>query len=282
MAMEQMAEVAAAAELGPGPVTVLSWDPRIILVKRFLSLNESAHIISLASASMARSSVVSASGAGAIDEIRTSTGTFLAPSATPTLDAIERRVATLTMLPLENQEALQILHYAPGQKYGAHMDTFQDSREKAANAPGKQRAATALMFLNTPEEGGETAFPNIEAHNDDSFSPCARESLAHKPETGDLILFWSQDADGEVNIGATHTACPVIRGEKWSAPLWIHEANFQHPGAGKSAEVAPGGCGDLSKGCRAWMLGGECERNPGFMSGPGGQCRASCKDCPES
>ena len=49
-----------------------------------------------------------------------------------------------------------------------------------------------------------------------------------------------------------------------------------------SAEVAPGGCGDLSKGCRAWMLGGECERNPGFMSGPGGQCRASCKDCPES
>lgn len=160
------------------------------------------------------------------------------------------------------------------------MDTFFDTRESATKAPGGQRIATALLFLNTPEEGGETAFPNIEAHNDATFCTCARESLAHKPETGDLILFWSLDADGEVNIRATHAACPVVKGEKWSAPVWIHEANYQHPDTGNAAGVAAGGCHDLSKGCRAWALAGECERNAGFMVGQGGQCRASCRDCP--
>jgi len=195
-----------------------------------------------------------------------------------------------------------VLHFEPGQKYGlfakhlsywaarfdpalpgAHMDTFFDTRESATKVPGGQRIATALLFLNTPpEEGGETAFLNIEAHNDATFSTCARESLAHKPETGDLILFWSLDADGEVNIRATHAACPVVKGEKWSAPVWIHEANYQHPDMGAAAGAGAGGCHDLSKGCRAWALAGECERNAGFMVGQGGQCRASCRDCPPS
>lgn len=28
--------------------------------------------------------------------------------------------------------------------------------------------------------------------------------------------------NGTVDMMATHTACPVVRGEKWSAPKWIH------------------------------------------------------------
>lgn len=98
------AEATAAA--APGPPTILSWDPRIVLVKRFLSLNESEHIISLARSGLARSGVVGADGvSGAIDPIRTSSGTFLAPGHTPMLAAIQERVATLVMLPVDNQEA---------------------------------------------------------------------------------------------------------------------------------------------------------------------------------
>lgn len=43
---------------------------------------------------------------------------------------------------------LQVLRYVDGQKYGAHMD-------------GLGRLATCLMYLNEPEYGGETIFPNV-------------------------------------------------------------------------------------------------------------------------
>ena len=55
------------------------------------------------------------------------------------------------------------------------------------------------------------------------WSECARHALAHKPRVGDMVLFWSLKPDGEIDMGATHTACPVIRGEKWSAPLWMRQ-----------------------------------------------------------
>ena len=107
------------------------------------------------------------------------------------------------------------------------MDTFSDVRHFSVE-DGKQRSATALMFLNAPEEGGETVFPNLPANNSGpEFSACARDALAHKPQTGDLILFFSLSADGTEDIGATHTACPVLKGEKWSAPLWIRQSAFQ-------------------------------------------------------
>ena len=57
------------------------------------------------------------------------------------------------------------------------------------------------------------------------WSDCARGQLAHKPKKGDMILFWSLTPAGEVDMGATHGACPVIKGEKWSAPLWIRQAS---------------------------------------------------------
>ena len=170
------------------------------------------------------------------------------------------------------------------------MDTFDD----AAHTLGKQRIATALSFLSTPEEGGETSFPNVpsDATLGPEWSECARGTLAHKPQTGDLILFFSLTPEGEVDMGATHAACPVIRGEKWSAPLWMHQAPFGALPRGV-ALASPDGdvarddgdaCVDLDAGCRAWAKAGECARNAGFMLGVAGQfvgrCRVACSACP--
>ena len=235
---------------------------------------------------MQRSSVVdSVSGGSVVDQIRTSSGTFLAPNQDEVLAAIQMRVAELSMLPQENQEALQVLHYGLSEKYGAHMDTFFDARH-IGEENGGQRAATALMFLNEPEEGGETVFPNVAATNDGpGWSPCAREALAHKPKTGDLILFWSLTPTGEIDPGTTHTACPVIRGEKWSAPLWIRQGPFQ-PSSRKGAtspsgqQVAGDSCVDLHPECGGWAASGECKRNAAYMVGERGQCLKACKACP--
>ena len=135
--------------------------------------------------------------------------------------------------------------------------------------------------------GGETVFPNVAATNEGpGWSACARDALAHKPKTGDLILFWSLTPAGEIDPGTTHTACPVTRGEKWSAPLWIRQSAFQ-PKARRGA-TSPNGqlvnageaCVDLQPECVGWAAAGECKRNAAFMVGDTGHCRAACKACP--
>ncbi len=81
-----------------------------------------------------------------------------------------------------------------------------------------------LTYLSDTEEGGETVFPNIPApggRNDDSFSECARFHLAAKPRKGTAVLFHSMKTTGELEKRSLHTACPVIRGVKWSMPKWV-------------------------------------------------------------
>jgi prolyl 4-hydroxylase len=53
------------------------------------------------------------------------------------------------------------LKYVDGQKYEPHFDYFHDSANRDSSHGG-QRLATMLMYLATPEEGGETVFPNAE------------------------------------------------------------------------------------------------------------------------
>ena len=59
----------------------------------------------------------------------------------------------------DNGESNQVLKYVDGQKYEPHTDFFHD-KFNARPETGGQRVATVLMYLATPEEGGETVFPN--------------------------------------------------------------------------------------------------------------------------
>lgn len=113
----------------------------------------------------------------------------------------------------------QILRYDYGQKYGAHYDALG-------------RLCTVLVYLAEPEEGGETAFPKTSSDDwaDESqkeyekdFSACAKGHVAFKPRKGDALLFYSIKPDGTSTDGkAMHTGCPLIRGIKWTATVWIH------------------------------------------------------------
>ena len=40
------------------------------------------------------------------------------------------------------------------------------------------------------------------------------------------MLFHSIKPNGELERRSLHTACPVIKGEKWSAPKWIHVGHY--------------------------------------------------------
>ena len=79
------------------------------------------------------------------------------------VDRIERRLAALLNWPIENGEGLQVLRYRPGAEYKAHHDYFDPA---APGTPtilqrGGQRVASIVMYLNTPQRGGGTAFPDV-------------------------------------------------------------------------------------------------------------------------
>jgi prolyl 4-hydroxylase len=107
-------------------------------------------------------------------------------------------------------EELQIVRYHPGQEYRPHHDAFDDSeggRQAKAMYGGRQREATILIYLNCPEEGGETVFPTLGL----SVAPVPRAAV-----------FWRNlYPDGSIDHRLLHGGAPVRRGVKYAANLWL-------------------------------------------------------------
>lgn len=149
-------------ELWRGKVEQISWSPRAFVYHNFLSDEECEHLKALAKKRLTKSTVVDNKTGKSVDStVRTSSGTFLARGEDEVVKAIEKRISLVTMIPEENGEAIQILKYVDGQKYEPHTDYFHD-KYNARPENGGQRVATVLMYLSTPEEGGETVFPYAE------------------------------------------------------------------------------------------------------------------------
>ena len=121
----------------------------------------------------------------------------------------KRRVAKLTDIPVSHGEGLQILHYARGEEYTPHFDTF-DPGTTGANHPlsqGGQRIVTVVMYLSDVESGGGTLFPDL--------------ALEIVPRKGSALLFASVGRDGNLLGHSFHAGLPVTSGEKWVATKWL-------------------------------------------------------------
>ncbi|KAG2494060.1 hypothetical protein HYH03_007704 [Edaphochlamys debaryana] len=269
--------------------------PRSYLFHNFLTKAEIAHMIKLAAPKLKRSTVVGSKGQGVVDEIRTSYGMFIRRLADPIVTRIEKRVSIFTQIPVENQEDIQVLRYGHGQTYGAHYD----SGGSPDHVGPKWRLATMLLYLSDVEEGGETAFPQGSVWYDPAlpaaiekaqgpFSECARGHVAAKPKAGDAVLFYSFFPNNTMDPAGMHTGCPVIKGVKWAAPVWMHDIPFRGDEikgmvqSNPDRDPDPGVCTDTHPRCAEWAAAGECQNNPTFMAGGSnslGACRKSCKTC---
>lgn len=193
-------------------IEVLSWSPRIILLRNFLSEKECNHLQTKAKPHLKRSEVINESGGeGLIHEGRTSLGMFFETRGIdPIISRIEERISHLTMMPIENGEAIQVLNYKPGAEFKPHHDYFERDSAGGQNSlkNGEQRMATVIMYLNTAKEGGETIFPEV--------------NLKIAPQKGNAILFYNCSPDGKEDPLTLHGGAPVIKGEKWIATKWVH------------------------------------------------------------
>ena len=188
--------------------------PRVVVFGDLLSAEECAELIELASRRLSRSETVATrTGDSEVNEARTSDGMFFLPAEFPVCARLEARLARLLDWPLENGEGLQILRYRPGAEYKPHYDYF-DPAEPGTPAilkRGGQRLASIVCYLNTPEAGGATVFPEA--------------GIEVAPVQGNAVFF-SYDRPHPATR-TLHGGAPVTAGEKWVATKWMREGRFE-------------------------------------------------------
>jgi prolyl 4-hydroxylase len=187
--------------------------PRVVVFGGLLSDAECDALVALARPRLARSETVdNATGGSEVNAARTSRGMFFQRGETPLVQRIENRIAALLRWPLRWGEGLQVLHYEPGAEYKPHHDYFDPKHPgtEAVLARGGQRVGTLVTYLNTPEQGGATTFPDV-----------LLEVAAIKGNA----VFFSYDRPSAVTR-TLHGGAPVVRGEKWVATKWLREREF--------------------------------------------------------
>ena len=188
--------------------------PRVVVFGSLLSDDECDAMVALARPRLARSETVQTeTGGSEVNAVRTSSGMFFGREENALCARIEARIARLLDWPLENGEGLQVLHYLPGAEYRPHHDYFDPAKAGTPTilARGGQRVATLVMYLNAPEKGGATTFPDV--------------ALEVAPIKGNAVYF-SYDRPHPVTR-TLHGGAPVIAGEKWVATKWLRQGRFE-------------------------------------------------------
>ena len=188
-------------------------NPRIVVFGSLLSDQECEELIALARPRLARSlTVATKTGGEEINDDRTSNGMFFQRGESDVVRRLEARLARLLNWPEENGEGLQILRYRPGAEYKPHHDYFDPIHPGTPRIleRGGQRVGTLVMYLNTPDGGGATTFPDV--------------GLEVAPVRGNAVFFSYDRA--HVSTKTLHGGAPVTAGQKWVATKWLRQGVF--------------------------------------------------------
>lgn len=177
----------------------------------------------------------------------------------PVLSAYRERFGKLFKIPLkilEGSEHMQVVKYQPGGHYHAHHDSETEketSKQCCHHTNTKQvlgyntcrlcRFITIMAYLDTPEEGGETAFPAADniTYADAAFRQrgkkakdlfnlshhCHDANLVVKAKKGTVVAWYNHLVDptsgwlGKLDEWSIHGGCDVKKGEKWISNLWL-------------------------------------------------------------
>ena len=187
--------------------------PCVVVFGQLLSDDECTGLMALAAPRLARSETVdNATGGTEVNVARTSDGMFFERGEAPLIERIEQRIAELLHWPVDHGEGLQVLRYRPGAEYRPHHDYFDPMHPGTERIlqRGGQRVASVVMYLNTPEGGGATTFPDV--------------GLEVWPVRGNAVFF-SYDRP-HPSTRTLHGGAPVTAGEKWVATKWLRQGVF--------------------------------------------------------
>ena len=197
------------------PVRILTTmrHPRVVVFGGLLTDVECDELMALSRPRLERSKTVdNATGGDEVNASRTSDGMFFERGETTLIARLEARIAGLLRWPVDHGEGLQILRYRPGAEYRPHHDYFDPVHPGTAKIleRGGQRVASLVMYLNMPEAGGATTFPDV--------------GLEVAPLRGNAVFFSYDRAHPSTRT--LHGGAPVTAGEKWVATKWLRQGVF--------------------------------------------------------
>jgi prolyl 4-hydroxylase len=190
-------------------------NPNVAVIDGLLSDAECDKLIQLCGGRMKSSEVVDRKSGGSYQSnVRKSEGCHFNRGENAVVQRLEQRIATLTKVPVDCGEPLQMLHYGVGGEYLAHQDFFDpaDPGSQVLTRVGGQRIATLVIYLNNVPEGGATDFPELE--------------LSVKPRKGSAVYFEYLNAAGQLDARCLHAGTPVARGDKWIATKWLRQRPY--------------------------------------------------------
>jgi len=206
-----------APELVDTPVDVVHYEnPRLLHVKNFASDFEMDHIIKHSFENMRPQ--MQNTETGVVHE--------LPINGDPILEAIEDRMKGIFQNEVgpkrdrsfkgDGGETLRVRRYLPdgvGFKGGDYHPPHTDWYELPGMGVGDALLITLMIYMTTPEEGGQTRFADANGGKGFDF----------QPRRGDLAIWWSCTKDGKQDMKSMHSAVPVKKGIKWNATRFLYD-----------------------------------------------------------
>lgn len=177
------------------------------------------------------SGVADSSGKSALNAVRTSQSTTV--ERDHLVRCIERRALSFQGLdiPESHLEPIQLVKYAPTERFHFHTDWFTDPA-RAVAAEGGNRESSFFAYVHVDSvKGGGTNFPllDIPANSNwcDRLLDCDEEyesGVTFRPIAGNAIFWSNMLEDGTGDQRTLHAGLPLISGQKIGMNIWTRQA----------------------------------------------------------
>ena len=190
--------------------------PVVRSLHQVLDVMECSHLAVLSMPFLQPSKVISSTGDAERVSGRTSMGTNFPPYRSDfVVNNIVSRLCKIAGQKENTAEYLALLKYGEGEEYRVHPDYFESSNPKLKNLldQGGQRVKTIVCYLNTVEEGGATAFPDL--------------GIVVTARAGDGVFFENAVDEETIYPESRHAGLAIKQGTKWIVTLWFREHNHR-------------------------------------------------------
>ena len=188
----------------------------IYVVRDYFSAAECEAVIERINADLIPSGILAQNGDPGF---RTSRSCNFAPDDA-TIRAVDTKLCQLLGIHPDYSELMQGQRYDVGQEFKPHHDYFHKGEYyyEQVGREGGQRTWTAMVFLNTPEKGGFTDYPNT--------------GIRIAPRQGNVVVWNNMDLYGHPNPNSLHHGMPVEAGSKYVITKWFRERRWGMPQTG--------------------------------------------------
>jgi prolyl 4-hydroxylase len=126
----------------------------------------------------------------------------------PAVRRLDARICAAMQIGPALAEPTQGQYYGVDDEFKAHTDYFEAYElEKFSTPTLGQRSWTFMMYLNEPEAGGATDFPNL--------------GVSIRPRTGRAVIWNNMTLEGQPNPYTLHHGTPVKAGNKAIITKWF-------------------------------------------------------------